>query len=79
MPSRKHFVLLAEELKLAKPSFVLPENSGGAASELAAAELKSSPEYKQWKRCVQAVASACCYMNPRFDESTFYAACGSED
>ena len=59
--TRKHFKLLADELKAEKPASHWDSNKAGAMV--------------QWKRDVKAVANACKRANPNFDFEQFYTAC----
>jgi hypothetical protein len=66
MMTRRHFVALADALRLASPvcSPDIPE------------EVQAALE-RQQLRCIKAIADACAASNGRFDRGRFYRAAGA--
>lgn len=66
--TRKDFIILADELKKAKPN----------PRDVHTEDLLSIC-MMQWKISVQHVMNACETINPRFDRGVFRKACGYDD
>lgn len=67
MISRKHFKMIADELKANKPVIRAYEEWEQVGAE------------KQWQADVKAVAKALSHLNPRFNYTRFYEACDFEN